>query len=343
MISHTINLTVKQHLCKTAYLSSVFNGIVSLLWINTALAVDGDWQSHGTVQTYLQSYGGSTVRNNAFHLGYYFTSDYLDSGNIGVGYNYTLINLVDSADITEQLFYLSGRHSIYPDGLPGKLTYRLDGYAGKDTLRVKTSTIVSTGSGMGGGGTTRVTTTSTEDTDINAIQPIISFIDFNKTFYADIGYARSQYNSNTDTIIAQLTPTIGFGWNGSYDWVQTRAYLIRVDEDITTAQTPTFKDDRFRSIELKYTHWFIDGITPRLESYTVSLLLGDRVFAVDPDAGSIYSTANRQTGGISANLQWQYSQALSFMTLASFSRYTNDAAADDYSGFLLYFNLQHQW
>ena len=324
-------------------LNIIITGIVFLLGIRPGIvsASDGDWQMRGTAQTYLQFYGGTSERDNTFHAGYFLMGDYLDKSQLGAGYSYSLVNLSGNADISEHLFYITGRHSIFPDSLPGKLTFRIDAFLGKDTTSSQTTstTLVSGGMGnKGKGGLIRTTSTLTEDTDINALQPIISFINFNKTFYADLGYARSRYDSSADTTASQVTPTVGFGWNDSYDWLQTRAYLIHIEEDV-----PAFTDDRFTSVELAYTHWFPDSASPRFESFGVTLLTGDRVFAVDPDAGAIYSTANRQKGNFSANMIWRQTQTLSFMGLVSFSRFRNDAAASDYNGYLVYLNLQHQW
>lgn len=315
--------------------------ILVLLYTNPASASTDDWQLHGTAQAFMQFYSGTSERDSMFNAGYYLMADYLDTSTIGAGYNYTIVNLSGNSDISEHLLYLTGRHSIFPDSLPGKVTFRLDGHLGRDTISTKSTTIAPSG-GMGGGkgkgGLTVFTSTISEDTDISAIQPMVSFINFNKSFYADLGYAFSKYDSTSDITVTQLTPTVGFGWNDSYEWLQTRAYLIKLDEDV-----PAFKDDRFNSVEIKYTHWFSDAAAPRLTSTGVSLLAGDRVFAVDPDAGTIYSTSNRQTGSMSAFINWQYTSTISFTGLANYSHYSNDAAATDYTGWLLYFNLQHQW
>ena len=272
-------------------------------------------------------------------------ADYLDSYSIGAAYNFTHVNFSGGADITEHLFYLSGRQIIFSDILPGKLILRLDAYFGRHTLAYHGSTTRIVGGGMGGGGggmsggtTTTTTSPPDETTNITSWQPIVSFINFSKTLYLDLGYAHSNYDNNPDLTVNQFTPSLGFGWNESYDWLQLRAYVISLDQTTTA-----FNDDRFSSLELQYSHWFRDASLPRLELFRLTLLGGDRVLAIDPDAGTIYSTADRQRGSLAASMQWALKPTLKFLGLVSYSRYHNDIAINDYNSLLFYINLQHQW
>ena len=305
-------------------------GLSMALLCANSQADTSPWQTTGTAQAYGQIYSDSDSRDNAFNAGYYAMANYLDTTRIGVGYNFTLVNLAGNADIREHLFYLSGRHSFFSDALPGKLTLRVDAYYGKDTLAYTNKSV---GGGMGGS-----TNPPDETTNITAWQPMASFINFSKTLYLDLGYARSNYDNNPDLTANQFTPTIGFGWNESYDWLQLRAYVISLDQ--TTA---SFNDDRFSSLELQYSHWFGETALPRLELLRLTLLGGERALAVDPDAGAIYSTADRQRGSLAASMQWVVSPTIKVLGLASYGRYRNDTAADDYNGLLFYINLQHQW
>ncbi|WP_455218748.1 hypothetical protein, partial [Kaarinaea lacus] len=160
------------------------------------LAEDSNWQMKGTLQSYIQTYDGSLNRQGTFNAGAYLNADYLDSGGIAFGYNYTFVDFDNNAELTEHLFYLSGQYHLYLDALPGKLTLRLDGYAGEDTLKYNINNPPGTtgGGGMGGGGGMSGGTTTpasvnnvTESTDITAYQPQLAFINYAKTFYADIG------------------------------------------------------------------------------------------------------------------------------------------------------------
>ena len=310
-------------------------GVLVLALCSNARAADSPWQMTGSAQAYWQNYSGSDSRDNAFNAGYYAMADYLDTTTLGVAYNYSLVNLANNADITEHLFYLSGRHSLYPDALPGRLTLRVDAYFGKDTLAYNNKSS-SSGGGMGGGSSS--TAIPDETTNITAWQPVVSFINYSKTLYLDLGYAYSNYDGNPDVKASQLTPTFGFGWNDSYDWLQLRAYLISLDE-----KTALFNDDRFTSLEVQYSHWYPDAALPQIEFLRVTLLGGERALAVDPDAGALYSTADRQTGSLAFSLQWKLNPTLKVLAMAGYGKYKTDATADDYNSLLFYMNLQHQW
>jgi len=297
-----------------------------------AQAEEGDWQMTGTLQSYIQTYDGSLTRQGTFNAGAYLNADYLDSGGLGLGYNYTFVDFEDNAELTEHLFYLSGRYHLYLDALPGKLTFRIDGYIGEDTLKYKVTTPGS--GGMGGGATT--VTTFNETTDITAYQPQLAFINYAKTFYVDIGYAYSEYDGTAITEVDQFTPTIGFGWNESYDWLQLRGYFIKINESV-----PVHADDQFESLEVKYTHWFPDSTS--IEYLRLTGLLGERLLAVDPDAGAIYSTADKQTGSLSGSVQWKLSQATKMLALVSYGQHENESLNDEYDSLLFYLNLQFYW
>ena len=161
-------------------------------------------------------------------------------------------------------------------------------------------------------------------------------MNYAKTFYADLGYAYSEYDGTTSTEVDQITPTIGFGWNESYDWLQLRGYFIKINESV-----PTYTDDQFNSLEAKYTHWFADSTS--IDYLRLSALLGERLLAVDPDAATIYSTADKQTGSIAASMQWKLSQTTNLLGLVSYNKYENQPLNDPYNSLLFYLNMQFQW
>lgn len=296
-----------------------------------------DWRVRGTAQTYYQKYNGSTQWNNAYNVGAYLSADYLDSANVSLGYNFSKADYTQAANLTENMFYVSGRRHFYPDALPGKLTARLDLYSGTDTLsypsgvtpptvrgRHKTMSITS-------GGTIK------EKTNIFVYYPQLSFINYAKTFYADIGYAHSKYGSDSTINVDQLTPTVGVGWDDSYNWLQLRGYFIKVNGAATT-----YNADRFSSLEAVYTHWYSGSAGHEIEFIRFSILAGNRVLAVDPDAAVVYSTADKETGAYSVSMQWKLSQATKLLLLGKYTQYKDDAINDKYNGVLFYLNLQQQ-
>ena len=308
-----------------------------MLFSFPALAED-DWRKTGIVQTYLQTYDGSTSRQFTFNAGAYLNLDYLDSGGLGFGYNYTFTGFDYDAELTEHLFYFTGRYNIYGDLFPGKLTLRLDAYAGEDTLRynINNPPDHSGGGGMGmktGGGASVVS----ESADISAYQPQVSFINYAKTLYLDLGYAYSEYDGQITTEVDQFTPTVGIGWNDSYDWVQLRGYIITTNEPLTSQS-----DDKYHSLEMKYTHWYSDS-TSTMEFWRLTVLIGERIFAVDSDAAAIYSMADTQKGAASLSARWKLTENTKVLTLIDYTRYENEPSGNDYNSLLVYLNLQKQW
>jgi len=303
--------------------------------IANANAADSSWTSTVTPQAYWQTYDGTTTRDNSFNAGIYIMGDHLESSNIGAGYSFTLVNLNNNANIMEHLFYLTGRHHWFLDALPGKLTLRMDFYGGNSTLEYRVN---NPPSGMKKKLTSGSTGTRRESTTITAFQPVISFINYSKTLYLDIGYAHSEYDNNPDAKVDQVTPTVGFGWNESYDWLQLRAYLIDLDEN-----NGLYDDDHYDALELSYTHWFTDEAIPRLEFMRLTALAGERVLAVDPDSATVHSTGDKQTGGLAASAQWKMSEDNRLLFLVSAGQYENDIVADKYNSLLFYLHFRHQW
>ncbi|MDQ6990688.1 MAG: hypothetical protein Q9M11_03050, partial [Mariprofundaceae bacterium] len=55
--------------------------------------------------------------------------------------------------------------------------------------------------------------------------PQLSFLNYRKSFYADLGYAYSSYPKGLS--VSQLTPTVGLGFNQAADWLQMRVYWVK--------------------------------------------------------------------------------------------------------------------
>lgn len=314
---------------------------VMLLKMEYSQADDEKWQSKITPHLYWQGYNGSDTHNNTVNIGIYMNSEYLDSDKLTIGYYNTNTSLKNNALLSENIFHLSGQHDIFLDIMPGKLTLRLDTYFGQSILEYNTANPPGSMSGGGMGNSGKLTggsATIKETADISSFQPQLSYSNFAKTFYADIGYAYSEYKGNSSTKVKQLTPTVAFGWNDSYDWLQLRAYQIDIDDTASA-----YNKNKFESLEVKYTHWIKDSVLNNIEYLRLSTLIGDRMLAVDPDARIIYSSADMQTGSIEASVQWKISKTDKILTLVNYSLYTNQVSLDDYNSILLYINYQNKW
>jgi len=309
--------------------------MVCLIITANTIAADNPWTTTVIPQAYWQSYSGTATRDNSFSFGANVTGDYLESSRLGVGYNFTLVDLDNNATIVENLLYATGSQHWFLDALPGKLTLRLDVYGGNSTLEYNINTPPT---GMKKKLVSGSSNKQRESTTISALQPIVSFINYNKTLYLDLGYAYSDYTKNLDTTVTQVTPTLGFGWNDSYDWLQVRSYLIKLDES-----DGLYNDSNYSSMELSYTHWFAAGAASNLDFFRITMLGGKRVLAVDPDSAVVYSNGDIQTGTLAASAQWKFSETNRFLLLANYNNYKNDVVNDKYSGLLFYLNTQHQW
>ena len=304
--------------------------LVGVCAVPAAVASD-EWDMQATGQAVVGSYSSSDLRDSLYAAGVFISGDYLEKGGFTLGYNYTEVdgkadNPGDFDTLEENTFYLGGRLHSYPDKLGGKLTWRLDGYLIEDDADVK-----------GGGGQDG---TIWADGDIGVLNPIVSFINNEKTRAYDLGYAYSNYDFDgfDDYQAHQLTPTVGFAVGGSANWVQLRGYFIHLSEDdVNDGNSDT------AALEAKWTHWFGPGALLGLHSVGVNALVGERFLAVDPDAAVVYTLADEQQGSIALNGSWKLGDQTSLMLQVGYDQYENRVLNDDYEAAYLYLNLSHSW
>ena len=309
---------------------------------NNCKAEDINWKSTIAPHLFLQGYNDSDTHNSTINIGAYMSYEYLDSDKLILGYNNTNTFLNNNAKISENTFHFSAQHNVFLDILPGKLTFRLDTYFGRSTLEYKIlnppGSIGAGGMGKSGKITGGGSATVEESSDMTSYQPQLSYINFAKTFYADLGYAYSEYSGTSKTEVKQVTPTIGFGWNDSYDWLQFRFYRIDINDSASSNSK-----NKFESLETKYTHWTRNSDNTDIEYVRFSVLTGERVFAIDSDARVNYSNSDMQRGSIETSVQWKVSNTGKILALVNYSRYINQVSLDNYNSVLLYINYQNQW
>lgn len=284
-----------------------------------AAAADESWYVSSDIQGLATGFTGSVDRDNLGLAGVFITADYLDRGGVAFGFNATRLNFVAGGfDTAQRNAYLSLRRTLNPDWLPGTLKLRLDGHsANNDTPASGTD-------------------------DVSVIAPMLSFLNYRQTFYLDVGYSESTYGANADfpaaLTVRQLTPTIGFGFNDRYDWLQLRAYRIRLSN---AARAEGLR--RTSAVELKWTHWF-EGRGPLgADNLRVSALGGERIFAVDPDAAAVYNLADRQTGGFALGAEWRLGDRNRVLLLVAGERYDDRVSGDRYRSTSVYLNWHRNW
>jgi hypothetical protein len=251
--------------------------------------------------------------------GAFVTVDYLEQSRLVAGFNATQLSFADGVTATDQTgIYLSGRKALSPDWLPGRLSLRLD--------------LHSVDNDSDGSGTD----------DVTVVAPMISFLNYDRTLYVDLGYAESSYaaaaSSAADLSVEQWTPTIGFGLNEGYDWLQLRAYRI----DFSSAERAQGETGT-TALELKWTHWFRGRRPLGIDNLRIAVLGGERLYAVDHDAAGVYNLVDRQTGGVSVGAEWRTGDRDRLLLLVAGEDYEDTESGGRYRSASIYLNWHRLW
>ncbi len=277
----------------------------------TALAA-GEWSTTLGGQAAYGAYSSADQRDSWASAGVVLSADYLEKGGYTLGVTHASIKgAAGTADIAQNALFASGRLNFTPDSLRGRLTARLDLHAiGNDD--------------------------ATGDTDgVRVVAPQVSYLSFDKRSYVDLGYARSTYRNSLS--VNQWTPAVGFGFNQGADWLRLRGWFI----DPSNAARAQGKDST-TALETKWTHWLAPNRLG-IDNLKASLLLGERVYAVDADAGSVANLADIQRGGASLGAEWKVGRAGKLLLQLGQDRYRNATLADDYKSNYGYLWLSTQW
>ncbi len=150
-----------------------------------------------------------------------------------------------------------------------------------------------------------------------------------------MGFAHSDYYD--DLAIEQWTPTVGFGFNQQSDWVQLRGYYIS-----SSKRAKTHDQKLSNAIDVSLTHYF-DGQILKLNKIKASCLIGERFFAVDRDAASVYNLNDIQRGSFSLLAEFKITEIIKISISGGEERYKNKTIDDDYSSKYLYMGLSTSW
>lgn len=296
-------------------------GIAVLLVGAGARAQDGDssWFKRVDVQGLLGAYEESTARDRLQNFGVFLRADYLERGGFTVGVNRTVLTGEGSFDdINQSALFLSGRWNLTPDWASGQITLRLDAHA------------VSNDDATG------------NTDDIAVLAPQVSYMNFARTFYADIGFSRSTYGDSLtipqELDVDQMTPTLGFGFNDQRDWLQLRGYFIS-----PSAPQRAQNEENTAALELKWTHWPGTPSFLNVDNYRVGVLTGERIYTIDHDAAIIFNLVDLQTGGLSIGAEWLVGQQNRILLIAGVEQYEDRSLSEEYEHGFLYLNFTHEW
>ncbi len=290
-----------------------FTAIAILGWQSSIAEAGSEaWHLKADSQVLYGNYNGSLKRQSVSTAGVIVRADYLELGGVSLGVNGSRLTFKNGTTLDQQAFYGSGRYNLYFDALPGVLTLRMDLHAIQNNDP--------TGNSDG----------------VSVFAPQISFMNYAKDLYLDIGYARSRYRNNL--YVDQWTPTLGLGFNRASDWVQLRGYFIK-PSNILRAQGKK----RTSAAEVKWTHWLDADRWAGLENIQLSGLAGERIYAVDGDAAAVYNLADIQRGTLAMSLQWRITAHTKLMLMGGEERYTDKLIANNYSNRFVYTDLAITW
>lgn len=282
----------------------------SLLFIQPALA-ENDWRIKADLQGSYGNYGNSVLRKYTWSTGLFIAADYDDNIGFTVGYSRTDVNYKLGIQRLSQDSYFASlrKYLILEDG--GRLTFRLDGH-------LINNNDPTNGTDEGG-----------------IVAPQISYLSADKSLYLDLGYAHSSYGG--DLTLDQWTPTIGIGFNQNNNWLQLRGYLIYSSN---TSRTQG-KQETY-GIEAKLTHHFAPNPI-KISRLQLIGLAGQRMYAVDSDAGSAYNLADVQEGSVALSAAWDLDHAWSMQLIGGWELYENKDIGDAYSNRYVFFNVNKNW
>jgi len=304
----------------------------------------GDWYWNSNAQLLLKKFSGSEMQDRLTGLGFQVKADYLERSELAFAYNYNNIGYkaIDNSvpdRIDEHVFFISGKYNSYPNSLPGIIGWRVDVYSGHDDLIFNSKSVTSAmGSGMGRKSLTEIR--YSVNNNFKILNPIISYKNFSKTLYLDLGFARSQYQFSgafDDFYVSQITPTLGVGFNRSYDWLQFRPYFIKGSDDLVGYKNAT------RAVELKWTHWSSSEAGLGAEYYQLSLLGGELAYGVDSDTCSVCNMPDLVTGSITGLVSWKIGDDKTLLIKGGYQTFNNLSIDNKYSSVFVYGHISRKW
>ena len=153
------------------------------------------------------------------------------------------------------------------------------------------------------------------------IAPQISYTRYDNSFYVDLGYAISDFQTNPlvpgSLLIEQWTPTLGIALNqNATHWLRLRGYFIHSSNLERSHQV-----NQTNALETKYLYYPLSSYKILPAYIDVSVVSGKRMYAVDRDTVSINNLADLETGALSLTALWRVSKYLGLMISASHSRF----------------------
>ena len=265
-------------------------------------------------------YSSDSPRRYATNVGGFIDADYQERFGLTLGTSHSNVGYRNGTpDLNQNSHYLSGRATLVPGNLPGRVTLRLDAHHVSNN------------------------DTTNETNGVGVIAPRVGYTSADKSFYADLGYAHSRYGDsnigNGSLTVNQFTPTLGIGFNQNREWLQLRAYNVRYSNSLRAQG-----QDQTNSLEAKLTHYMTPaGWVP--EQINASLLVGHRLYGVDGDTAIVYNQGDMQRGGASLGASWKIGREARLTLSGGADSYQSQSAgvATTYYGAYVYTGVSASW
>lgn len=320
------------------------------------------WQMVGSARFSFASYEVAEIQDAQYEAGLFLDAIHLDRSGGAIGYIRQDQGLSNREDIVNDILYLNGWHSWFPEIAPGKVSLALSYYHGSESTRRSSGGGNSPGNPNPGNTNPGNTdpgnpdpgnpapraskpspaTVSSFTDSLTIINPVLSFMNYSKTLYLDIGYAASDYDTSNTTAgnleVSQWSPAIGFGLNDQYDWLQLRLFDTDLSSD---SRTPGI--DHTLSASLSWTHWLKTKRFYSMHNFTVSLFVGERLYAVDHDVRKIYNLTDMQTGSIIVGANWKIDDSFNLHIYSGYEKFEDVSNNDNYNSLFIYTGISKKW
>lgn len=266
------------------------------------------WKFNTEAQGSVVGYSGSQFREGVREIGGLFSGDYLDDGGFTLGYTRTDIKFKAGLPIINQdSYFVSVRKRLYLDNVPGIITLHTDGY------------LLNNNDPTG----------ATDAVNVWATQA--SFTSYNKLYYMDFGYARSDYRN---LFVNQYSPTAGLALFDKDGWLQLRGYFI-------APSSPELSQGikRTQAAEAKYTHFLTPDGLFKPNNLQIAGVFGNRLYSVDMDVGSVINLSDIQRGGLIIGAEWRLGSTAKMLLQGGQNTYINRNVGDNYESRFLYLNV----
>ena len=277
------------------------------------------WYVDATADAKAGRYSDSILRDNFYSASVWLNIDYLDEYSFAFAYNNLTINFKDADagsgefDITQDAFTGQFQYYFYNDALAGKITTQLVAYR----------LINNSPATMAG--------------NVSIIAPKLAYMHYDKDLSMDIEYVWSGY-ANSNLVIQQFAPAIGFGFNQNSDWLEFKAYLI-TSNDKNLSQG----EDLLTSARVKWKHWLDPGAIFGVDSFFIDALAGQRIFAVDNETYTVYNLEDIQQASVLLGFGWRPGEDFDISAVAGIEQYENKNIDHTYNREYLYISLTKHW